>query len=45
MIAWAIIIAQESNLFDEIIVSTEDDEIADVARTWGAITPFVRSAN
>ena len=45
MIAWAISIAQESNLFEEIIVYTEDDEIADVARSWGAITPFVRPAN
>jgi pseudaminic acid cytidylyltransferase len=45
MIAWAISIALESNLFDEIVVSTDDDEIAEVARSWGAKTPFVRPAN
>ncbi len=45
MIAWAISIALESNLFDEVVVSTDDDEIANVARSWGAKTPFVRPAN
>ncbi len=45
MIAWAISIALESNLFDEVVVSTDDDEIANVARGWGAKTPFVRPAN
>jgi pseudaminic acid cytidylyltransferase len=35
----------ESNLFDEVVVSTDDDEIANVARSWGAKTPFVRPAN
>ena len=42
MIAWAITIAKESRLFDHIIVSTDDEEIADIGRTWGAETPFVR---
>jgi pseudaminic acid cytidylyltransferase len=42
MIAWAILAAQKSGLFDHIIVSTDDDEIAKVARDWGAETPFVR---
>ncbi|YCM46044.1 pseudaminic acid cytidylyltransferase [Verrucomicrobiaceae bacterium 227] len=42
MIAWSILAAQESGCFDRIIVSTDDPEIADVARTWGAETPFVR---
>jgi pseudaminic acid cytidylyltransferase len=45
MIAWAISIALESNLFDEVVVSTDDDEIANVARGWGAKTPFVRPEN
>ena len=45
MIAWAISIALESNLFDEVVVSTDDDEIAKVARGWGAKTPFVRPEN
>ena len=42
MIAWAISAARESGLFDHIIVSTEDQEVAELARNWGAETPFVR---
>lgn len=45
MIAWAISTARESDLFDHIIVSTDDEEIAKLARDWGAETPFVRPAN
>jgi len=45
MIAWAIKIAQESGLFDHIIVSTDDEEIADLSQKWGAKTPFIRPAN
>lgn len=45
MIAWAISTARESDLFDHIIVSTDDEEIAELARNWGAETPFVRPAN
>lgn len=36
LIAWTIEAARESKLLDRIIVSTEDDEIANVAREWGA---------
>lgn len=42
MIAWPIIAAQATGLFDRVIVSTDDSEIADVARAWGAEVPFVR---
>ena len=42
MIAWAIGAAKASGLFDHIIVSTDDDEIATVAGNWGAETPFMR---
>ena len=42
MIAWSISAAKESGLFDRIIVSTDDAEIAEVARVWGAEVPFVR---
>lgn len=42
MIAYAITAAKESGLFDHVIVSTEDMEIARVANLWGAETPFVR---
>lgn len=45
MIAWAISTAKESGLFESIIVSTDDAEIAETARCWGAATPFVRPAN
>lgn len=42
MIAWSILAAQQSGLFDRIIVSTDDEEIAEVARAWGAEVPFLR---
>ena len=42
MIAWSIASAQASRCFDQIIVSTDDAEIADVSRHWGAEVPFVR---
>lgn len=44
MIAWSIEAAKNSDLFDHIIVSTDDDEIAKVARKWGAEVPFMRPA-
>jgi hypothetical protein len=42
MIAWSIAAAQESALFDRILVSTDDDEIAKVAEDYGAEVPFRR---
>jgi pseudaminic acid cytidylyltransferase len=44
MIAWSIRAAQASACFDRIIVSTDDDEIAQVAKAHGAEVPFVRPA-
>lgn len=44
MIAWSIEAAQQSGLFEHILVSTDDAEIAAVARECGAETPFVRPA-
>jgi len=44
MIAWSIEAAKEANLFDRIIVSTDDEEIAKVAKKWGAEVPFMRPA-
>jgi len=44
MIAWAIETAKQSDLFDRIIVSTDDDEIAAAAVQWGAEAPFKRPA-
>lgn len=42
MLSWSIQAAQRSGCFDRIVVSTDDDEIAKVARACGAETPFVR---
>jgi N-acylneuraminate cytidylyltransferase len=44
MIAWSIAAARESGCFERIIVSTDDAEIAEVARAHGAEVPFVRPA-
>jgi pseudaminic acid cytidylyltransferase len=42
IIAYAISAAKESGLFEHIVVSTDDDEIASVSKEWGAIVPFMR---
>ena len=42
IIAYSIEAALDSGLFDRVIVSTDDDEIASVARDFGAETPFMR---
>lgn len=42
IIAYSIETAQKSGLFDKIIVSTDDETIADVARSYGAEVPFMR---
>jgi N-acylneuraminate cytidylyltransferase len=44
MIAWSIEAALQSGCFDRIIVSTDDAEIAAVAREHGAEVPFMRPA-
>jgi len=44
IIAYSIAAAVECGLFDRIIVSTDDAEIASVARSFGAESPFVRPA-
>jgi pseudaminic acid cytidylyltransferase len=44
MIAYAIGAAQASGLFDAVIVSTDDEEVAAVAQQWGAHVPFCRPA-
>lgn len=44
MIAWSIEAAKASLCFDEIVVSTDDPEIADCARCYGASVPFTRPA-
>lgn len=42
MITRSIQVARESELFAQVIVSTDDEEIAEVARAAGADVPFVR---
>jgi pseudaminic acid cytidylyltransferase len=44
MVAWSIEAARESRLFDHIMVSTEDAEVAAAAIQWGAEVPFGRPA-
>ena len=43
IIAYSILAAVESGIFDEVMVSTDDQEIADVAIKYGATVPFFRS--
>lgn len=43
IIAYSIETAVSSKLFDEVMVSTDDGEIAEVARKYGAKVPFMRS--
>nr|WP_315014120.1 pseudaminic acid cytidylyltransferase [uncultured Campylobacter sp.] len=42
MIAYSIEAAIRAGIFDEIIVSTDDEEIADIAKNAGASVPFMR---
>src|SRR6187455_3245567 len=44
LIAWSIAAAKRSALVTRILVSTDDEQIAAVAREWGAETPFLRPA-
>jgi pseudaminic acid cytidylyltransferase len=43
IIAYSIEAALESGLFDEVMVSTDSMEIADIAKRYGAHVPFLRS--
>lgn len=44
IISYSIVAAIESGLFDEVMVSTDDMEIAEIAQTYKASVPFMRSA-
>lgn len=44
MIAYSIEAALKSGCFDKVIVSTDDQEIAEVAKQYGAEVPFIRPA-
>lgn len=43
IIAYSIQTALESGCFDEVMVSTEDEEIAEISKKYGAKIPFMRS--
>ena len=43
IIAYSIQVALQSELFEEVMVSTDDDEIADISKKYGATVPFLRS--
>ena len=42
LLEWAVITAKKSNLFDKIILSSDDDEIIKEGKRFGADVPFVR---
>ena len=44
MLAYAIQAAQAAGCFNHIVVSTDDEEIAEIARQLGAEVPFMRPA-
>ena len=44
ILAYSVEAALKSKLFDEVMVSTDDAEIAEVAKKFGASVPFMRSA-
>ncbi len=43
IIAYSIEAALSSGVFDEVMVSTDDEEIAEISRKYGASVPFLRS--
>ena len=43
IIAYSIEAAIQSGIFDTVMVSTDDEEIAEIARKYGAEVPFMRS--
>ncbi len=45
LIAWAIDIALGSGEFSDVVVSTDDEEIAAISRQCGASVPFMRPAS
>ncbi len=44
LISYTIAAALKSKYIDEIVVTTDSEEIADVSRKYGALTPFLRPA-
>ena len=44
MLAYTIAAARESGVFESVIVSTDTEDIANIARQYGAEVPFLRPA-
>ncbi|MEK7178867.1 MAG: acylneuraminate cytidylyltransferase family protein, partial [Patescibacteria group bacterium] len=44
LIAWSIEAAKKSKLVERVIVTTDDEKIASIAREYGAEVPFIRPA-
>lgn len=44
LLAYSIIAAKESGMYDKIVVSTDSEEYAKIAKEWGAEVPFLRSS-
>ena len=44
MLAYTIAAARESGVFESVIVSTDSEDIAGIARHYGAEVPFLRPA-
>lgn len=44
LIAWTIEAAKDSGVFDRVILSTDDEEIAAIGKQYGAEVPFLRPA-
>lgn len=45
LIAYSIEAALQANIFNKVIVSTDDDEVSEIARSYGAEVPFMRPAD
>lgn len=43
IIAYSVTVALKSGIFDEVMVSTDSEEIAEIAKVYGASIPFLRS--
>ncbi len=42
LLAWTVEVARKSGLFDRVLLSTEDANIAEIGRAYGADVPFLR---
>ncbi len=45
IIAYSIEAAKKTKIFDRILVTTDSEEIAEIAKSYGAIAPFIRPPN